>query len=64
LIVDKWITEARTFANLSTKREHISKEESASQTLSHEVTIITGAVEAKQQSDIMTVGHPTCFCPD
>ena len=52
---------ARTCANGSTQRQYITKDEATSPTVSHEVTIITGVIEAKQQCDIMTTDIPNAF---
>jgi len=52
---------ARTCANSSTQRQYITKDEATSLTVSHEATIITGVIEAKQQHDIMTADIPNAF---
>jgi len=52
---------ARTCANESTQCEDIIIDEASSPTVSHEATIITGVIEAKQQRNIMTSDISNAF---
>jgi len=51
----------RTCANGSTQHQYITKDEATSPTVSHEATIITEVIEAKQECDIMTADIPIAF---
>jgi len=52
---------ARTCANGSTQRSYIEKEDATSPTVLTEAILITAAIEADQQRDIMTVDIPNAF---
>ena len=51
----------RTYANGSTQREYIDREEAASPTAMAESIIITGMIDAKQHRDVMTADIPNAF---
>jgi hypothetical protein len=52
---------ARACANGSTHREYIGKEESASPTVATEAIILTSAIDAKTEMDILTADIPNAF---
>ena len=52
---------ARTCADGSTQRAYIPKEEAASPTAATESILLTGAIEAKQKRDVMTLDVPNAF---
>ena len=52
---------ARTCADGSTQRAYIPKEEAASPTAATESILLTGAIEAKQNRDVMTLDVPNAF---
>ena len=52
---------ARTCANGSVQRDYISKEESASPTVSTEAVLLTGVVDAKEGRDVMISVIPNAF---
>jgi len=52
---------AITCANGSTHHQYITKNEATSLTVSHEATITTEVIEAKQQCDIMTAVISNAF---
>ena len=52
---------ARTCANGSTQRSYIDKEEATSPTALTEAIIITAAIEADENRDVMTVDIPNAF---
>jgi Reverse transcriptase (RNA-dependent DNA polymerase) len=52
---------ARACANGSTQREYINKEEAASPTVATESILITAALDAMEERDIMTADIPNAF---
>jgi Reverse transcriptase (RNA-dependent DNA polymerase) len=52
---------SRACANGSTQREYINKEESASPTVATESVLITAAMEAEEERDIMSADIPNAF---
>jgi hypothetical protein len=52
---------ARACANGSTQRSYIGKEDTTSPTVLTEAILITAAIEADQQRDVMTVDIPNAF---
>ena len=52
---------ARTCANGSIQRDYISKEESASPTVSTEAVLLTAVVDAHEGRDVMTTDIPNAF---
>jgi len=52
---------ARACANGSTQRSYINKEDAASPTASTEAILITAAIEADEQINVMTVDIPNSF---
>ena len=55
------VIKARTCANGSTQREYISKDEAASPTAATDSILITGAIDAKKNRDVMTLDIPNAF---
>jgi len=51
----------RTSANGSTQQQYITKDEATPPTVSHEATIFTGVIEAKQQRVFITGNIPNAF---
>ena len=52
---------ARTCANGSSQRDYMPKEEVSSPTAATESIFLTGAIEAKQNRDILTLDIPNAF---
>ena len=52
---------ARACANGSTQRSYIAKEEAAYPTVSVDLVLITGILDAKQKRDVMTLDMPNAF---
>jgi Reverse transcriptase (RNA-dependent DNA polymerase) len=52
---------ARACANGSTQREYINKEDTASPTASTELILLTAAIDAKENSDVMSADIPNAF---
>tara|TARA_B110000116_G_scaffold23331_1_gene17939 strand:- start:29 stop:655 length:627 start_codon:yes stop_codon:yes gene_type:complete len=51
----------RTCANGSTQRSYISKDEASSPTAATESILLTTAIEAKEERDVMTLDMPNAF---
>ena len=55
------IIKVRTYSDDSTQRAYTPKEEAMSLTTAIEYTLITGAIETKQNRDLMTLDIPNAF---